>query len=334
MPMFEGKKILITGGTGSLGNALTSRLLNYDVDTIRIFSRNENKQVTMESKFNDDRLRFLLGDVRDYPRLVRAMEDIDIVFHAAALKHVPVIEYNPFEAIKTNVIGSQNVVDACLKENVEKAVAIGTDKAVSPLNTYGATKLLMEKLFVTASNYLKKERHRTKFLALRYGNVLGSSGSVIPKFIKQIKSKEKITITDPNMTRFSISMDEALDFILNATEIAKGSEIFIPKLRAYTIKDIKNALFELLQKIDEENIGIREGEKLNEILINSDEIRYTWEYENMYMLLNPSAQKHISLDEFPNKNRVTNMDDYNSGSVEKIPKDEMKKIIISSGLLE
>ena len=334
MPVFEGKKILITGGTGSLGNALTSRLLNYDVDTIRIFSRNENKQFAMESKFNDDRLRFLLGDVRDYPRLVRAMEDIDIVFHAAALKHVPVIEYNPFEAIKTNVIGSQNVIDACLKENVEKAVAIGTDKAVSPLNTYGATKLLMEKLFVTASNYLKKERHQTKFFALRYGNVLGSSGSVIPKFVKQIKNKEKITITDPNMTRFSISMDEALDFILTATEIAKGSEIFIPKLRAYTIKDIKDVLFELLQKTDEENIGIREGEKLNEILINSDEIRYTWEYENMYMLLNPSAQKHISLDEFPNKNRVTNMDDYNSGSVEKIPKDEMKKIIIDSGLLE
>ena len=334
MPVFEGKKILITGGTGSLGNALTSRLLNYDVDTIRIFSRNENKQVTMESKFNDDRLRFLLGDVRDYPRLVRAMEDIDIVFHAAALKHVPVIEYNPFEAIKTNVIGSQNVIDACLEENVEKAVAIGTDKAVSPLNTYGATKLLMEKLFVTASNYLKKERHRTKFFALRYGNVLGSSGSVIPKFIQQIKNKEKITITDPNMTRFSISMDKALDFILHATEIAKGSEIFIPKLRAYTIKDVKDALFESLQKTDEENIGIREGEKLNEILINSDEIRYTWEYENMYMILNPSVQKHVSLDEFPNKNRVSDMNDYSSGNVEKISKDEMKKIIIDSGLLE
>ena len=252
MPVFERKKVLITGGTGSLGDALTSRLLNDGVDTIRIFSRNENKQITMESKFNDDRLRFLLGDVRDYPRLVRAMEDIDIVFHAAALKHVPIIEYNPFEAIKTNVIGSQNVIDACLEENVEKAVAIGTDKAVSPLNTYGATKLLMEKLFVTASNYLKKERHQTKFFALRYGNVLGSSGSVIPKFIKQIKNKEKITITDPNMTRFSISMDKALDFILHATEIAKGSEIFIPKLRAYTIKDIKDVLFELLQKTDED----------------------------------------------------------------------------------
>ena len=332
--MLSGKKILITGGTGSLGNALTSRLLKEDVDTIRIFSRNENKQNTMEAEFKDDRLRFLLGDVRDYSRLVRAMEDIDIVFHAAALKHVPIIEYNPFEAIKTNVIGSQNVIDACLKENVERAVAIGTDKAVSPLNTYGATKLLMEKLFVTSSNYLKKERHRTKFMAVRYGNVLGSSGSVIPKFIEQIKNKEKITITDPAMTRFSISMDKALDFILHATEIAKGSEIFVPKLRAYSIDGLKEALFELLGKTDEEIIGIREGEKLNEILINSDEVRYSWEYENMYMILNPSVQTHISIDEFSGKNKISNMTEYSSDSVEKIPKDEMKKIILNSGLLD
>jgi UDP-N-acetylglucosamine 4,6-dehydratase/UDP-glucose 4-epimerase len=332
--MLSGKKILITGGTGSLGNALTSRLLKEDVDTIRIFSRNENKQNTMEAEFKDGRLRFLLGDVRDYSRLVRAMEDIDIVFHAAALKHVPIIEYNPFEAIKTNVIGSQNVIDACLEENVEKAVAIGTDKAVSPLNTYGATKLLMEKLFVTSSNYLKKERHRTKFMAVRYGNVLGSSGSVIPKFIEQIKNKEKITITDPAMTRFSISMDKALDFILHATEIAKGSEIFVPKLRAYSIGDLKEALFELLGKTNEEIIGIREGEKLNEILINSDEIRYSWEYENMYMILNPSVQTHISIDEFSGKNKISNMTEYSSDSAEKIPKDEMKKTILNSGLLD
>ena len=330
----SGKKILITGGTGSLGNALTSRLLKEGVDTIRIFSRNENKQNTMEAEFKDDRLRFLLGDVRDYSRLVRAMEDIDIVFHAAALKHVPIIEYNPFEAIKTNVIGSQNVIDACLEENVERAVAIGTDKAVSPLNTYGATKLLMEKLFVTSSNYLKKERHKTKFMAVRYGNVLGSSGSVIPKFIEQIKNKEKITITDPAMTRFSISMDKALDFILHATEITKGSEIFVPKLRAYSIGDLKEALFELLGKTNEEIIGIREGEKLNEILINSDEVRYSWEYENMYMILNPSVQTHISIDEFSGKNKISNMTEYSSDSVEKIPKDEMKKTILNSGLLD
>ena len=333
--MLSGKKILITGGTGSLGNALTSRLLKEDVDTIRIFSRNENKQNTMEAEFKDDRLRFLLGDVRDYSRLVRAMEDIDIVFHAAALKHVPIIEYNPFEAIKTNVIGSQNVIDACLEENVEKAVAIGTDKAVSPLNTYGATKLLMEKLFVTSSNYLKKERHKTKFVALRYGNVLGSSGSVIPKFIEQIKNKGKITITDPAMTRFSISMDEALDFILHATEIAKGSEIFVPKLRAYSIAGLKEALFELLDSTGEEIIGIREGEKLNEILINSDEVRYSWEYEDMYMILNPSVHTHLpSLHELSSKKKISDMTEYSSDTVEKIPKDEMKKIILNSGLLD
>ncbi|MCS5528707.1 MAG: polysaccharide biosynthesis protein, partial [Nitrosopumilus sp.] len=289
--MFKNKKILITGGTGSLGNALTQRLLEQGADTIRIFSRNESKQLEMESKFNDDRLRFLIGDVRDYERLERAVEDIDIVFHAAALKHVPVIEYNPFEAIKTNILGSQNVINACLHENVDRAICVGTDKAVSPLNTYGATKLLMEKLFVTAKNYLKKERHQTKFIALRYGNVLGSSGSVIPKFIDQIKNKEKLTITDSSMTRFSISMNEALDFILKATEIGKGSEIFVPKLKAYSILDVKDALFELLGETEEQVVGIRPGEKLDEVLINKDEMKYTWEYQNMYMVINPSVQQ-------------------------------------------
>ena len=236
MNTLKGKKILITWGTGSLGQALTKRLLLEDVEVIRIFSRNENKQITMDEKFQNKKLRFLIGDVRDLSRLQRAMEGIDIVFHAAALKHVPVVEYNPFEAINTNVIGSQNVIDACLHENIEIAVAVGTDKAVSPLNTYGATKLLMEKLFITASNYLDNQKHKTKFIALRYGNVLGSSGSVIPKFINQIKENKKITITEPSMTRFSITMDEALDFILNSTKIGKGSEKFIPKLKAYLVQ--------------------------------------------------------------------------------------------------
>ena len=194
--MFEDSKILITGGTGSLGKALTKRLLEMNVKTIRIFSRNENNQIKMESEFDDGRLRFLLGDIRDKDRLIRATEDIDYVFHAAALKHVPKIEYNPFEAINTNVIASQNVIDACLVSKVKKSVCIGTDKAVSPLNTYGTTKLLMEKLFVTANNYLNPLKHSTKFLAVRYGNVLGSSGSVIPKFIEQLQNKQKITITD------------------------------------------------------------------------------------------------------------------------------------------
>lgn len=333
--LFKGKKILITGGTGSLGAALTKRLLNEGVDTIRIFSRNESKQIEMESEFKDDRLRFLIGDVRDNERLERAVEDIDIVFHAAALKHVPVIEYNPFEAIKTNVLGSQNVINACLKEDVERAVCVGTDKAVSPLNTYGATKLLMEKLFVTANNYLKKERHRTKFIALRYGNVLGSSGSVIPKFIEQIKKKEMITITDPNMARFSISMNEALDFILKATTVGQGSEIFIPKLRAYSITDVKDALFELLGKTDEKIIGIRPGEKLDEVLINKDEMKYGWEYEDMYMIVNPTVQRFISsMEKFSEKKKLEDMEIYSSDVVEKISKDELKQIFVESKLLE
>jgi UDP-N-acetylglucosamine 4,6-dehydratase/5-epimerase len=331
--MFKGKKILITGGTGSLGRALTSRLLKSDVDTIRIFSRNENRQVIMENEFDDERLRYLIGDIRDLQRLQRAMEDVDIVFHAAAMKHVPKVEYNPFEAIKTNVLGSQNVIDACLHENVETAIGVGTDKAVSPLNTYGATKLLMEKLFVTANNYLNPEKNKTKFIALRYGNVLGSSGSVIPKFIEQIKIGKKITITDLSMTRFSITMDEALDFILNATLLGQGSEIFIPKLKAYTIKDVKNALIELLGSAGEKKISIRGGEKFHETLINYDEMRYTWEINSNYIILNPTLTEEEIKRKYPGIKKVDSSEPYSSNLVEKIPKDELKKIINDAKLL-
>ena len=329
--MFEGKKILITGGTGSLGQALTKRLLKSDVATIRIFSRNESKQIEMASKISDKRLRFLLGDIRDYDRLNRALEDIDIVFHVAALKHVPVIEYNPFEGIKTNVIGSQNVISACLEQNVERAICIGTDKAVSPINTYGATKLLMEKLFVTASNYLNPERHRTKFITLRYGNVVGSSGSVIPKFVEQIKNKQNITITDPKMTRFSITMDHALDFILKASKLGKGSEIFVPKMKAYSITSVKDSLFELLGSTGEEVTGIREGEKLDEILISDDEMRYCWELEDMFMILHPVINKNYS-EETKELKKIQSMESYSSANAEKLSNDELKKIIKNSCL--
>ena len=334
--MFEGKKILITGGTGSLGVALTKRLLESNVDTIRIFSRNESKQIDMESKLDDERIRYFLGDIRDYKRLVRAIEDVDIVFHAAALKHVPKIEYNPFESIKTNVIGSQNVIDACIEANVKKAICIGTDKAVSPLNTYGATKLLMEKLFVTANNYLDPKKHATKFIAVRYGNVLGSSGSVIPRFIEQIKNKKKITITDNQMTRFSITMDEALDFILKASEYGKGSEIFVPKIRAYSIHDIKEALIEILGDYGEEIIGIRPGEKLHETLISSEEIRYSWEYNDMYIITNPlypMFHPTVIDNNYNGIKKIKNIDAYSSDIVEKIKKDELKQIIKESQLL-
>jgi UDP-N-acetylglucosamine 4,6-dehydratase/UDP-glucose 4-epimerase len=331
--MFDNKKILITGGTGSLGMALTKRLLAEKVDVIRIFSRNENKQVTMQSEFNDDRLRFLIGDIRDLPRLQRALEGIDIVFHTAALKHVPIIEYNPFEAINTNVIGSRNVIEACLSENVDRVVGVGTDKAVSPLNTYGATKLLMEKLFTTASNYLDKDKHKTKFISLRYGNVLGSSGSVIPKFIQQIKSNQKITITDPEMTRFSITMDEALDFILESTISGKGSEVFIPKLRAYKIDDVKVALQELIDNTGEEKIPVRQGEKFHETLINTDEMRTTLESESKYMILQKEISDQEIDEEYPGFRRITLTKPYSSDVVEKIPINDLKDILSKSELL-
>ena len=334
--MFENKTILITGGTGSLGQALTKRLLEYNVKAVRIFSRNESKQIEMESNIKDDRIRFFLGDVRDLQRLTRATEDVDLVFHAAALKHVPKIEYNPFEAIKTNVVGSQNVIDACLANDVEKVICVGTDKAVSPLNTYGATKLLMEKLFVAASNYLNPEKHRTVFLAVRYGNVLGSSGSVIPKFIEQIKANKPVTITDPKMTRFSITMNEALDFIFNATKIGKGSEVFVPKLRAYNIVDVKNALTELLSDTGEKIVGIRTGEKLHETLINEDEIRYSWEFKNMYMIANPLYSLFIDKnikESYQGIKKIEDIQKYSSNVVEKIPTENLKSIIKNAGLL-
>ena len=332
--MFENKKILITGGTGSLGTALTKRLLNLNVNTVRIYSRNESKQILMESEILDDRIRYLIGDVRDLPRLEKALEGIDIVFHAAALKHVPVIEYNPFEAIKTNVLGTQNLIDACLKENVETVVGIGTDKAVSPLNTYGATKLLMEKLLTTAQNYLDIDKYRTKFLAVRYGNVLGSSGSVLPKFVSQIKKKQKITITDPNMTRFSLTMDEALDFILKSTSIGKGTEVFVPKLKAYSINGLKESLFELLENTGEKIISLRPGEKMHETLLNSDELRYVWELDDKYVLFNSAKQEDEIENSYPKIKKLEISNAYSSNTVEKLTKDELNKIILKSKLLD
>ena len=333
--MLDGKKILITGGTGSLGQSLTKRLLATNVDTVRILSRNESKQVNMESEFNDKRLRFLIGDVRDFERLKTAFEDIDIVYHAAALKHVPVIEYNPFEAIKTNVQGSQNVIDASLSQDVERVICIGTDKAVSPLNTYGATKLLMEKLFVSANNFLNETRHRTKFLALRYGNVVGSSGSVIPKFIRMIKEGRKITITDSEMTRFSITMEQALDFVIDCTINGNASEIYIPKLKSYSILDVKDALFEIFGKTDFEEIGIRPGEKLHETLINSEEIRNSWDLVSKFMISNPSKNNDEIIDTYEGKiTKINDMVEYSSQLAVRHTKDELIEIISKSGLAD
>ena len=332
--MYKNKKILITGGTGSLGTALTKRLLSMDVEQIRIFSRNEFKQISMESEIYDDRLRFLIGDVRDQKRLRRAIEDVDIVFHAAALKHVPKIEYNPFEAIKTNVEGSQNVIDACLENDIERAVCIGTDKAVSPLNTYGATKLLMEKLFVNAQQYSNPKKHPTKFFAVRYGNVFGSSGSVIPKFIDQIKNNQSLTITDEKMTRFSITMQQALDFILKATELGNGTEIFIPRLKSYNLEQVKNTLFDLCGTSDSKIIGIRPGEKLHETLINFDEMRSAWIYNDLYVILNEGFSSEYLQNTYPGLTKLENISTYSSDNSEKMSNDELKQTILDSNLIK
>ena len=330
--MFKDKIILIKGGTGSLGVALTKRLLSLDVKQIRIFSRNEFKQISMESEIKDERLRFLIGDVRDQKRLKRAIEDVDIVFHAAAMKHVPKVEYNPFESIKTNVEGSQNVIEACLENNVEKAICIGTDKAVSPLNTYGATKLLMEKLFVNAQQYSNPKKHPTKFIAVRYGNVFGSSGSVIPKFIQQLKNKEHLTITDEKMTRFSITMEQALDFILKATELGNGTEIFIPKLKSYDLTQVKNILFDLFEKTDSKNVGIRPGEKLHETLINVDEMRSAWLYNDIYMILKDEFSNDYIQKTYPGISKLNITSSYSSDNSEKLGDDELKKTILDSNM--
>jgi len=326
----KNQKVMITGGTGSLGQSLTRKLLDMNVGTIRILSRNESKQVEMEEKFNDNRLRFLIGDIRDKERLVKSFEDIDIVIHSAALKHVPVIEYNPFEAIKTNVIGSQNVIDAAITQDVKKVVCIGTDKSVSPLNTYGATKLLMEKLFITANNFINKTKHNTEFSAVRLGNFFGSSGSVIPKFIEQIKNGKAITVTSNDMTRFSITMDQTLDFIIDCAQNAKISEVYIPKMKAYDILSVVNAFQNLFPGLEVRNIGPRLGEKFHEILFSQDEVRYAWDIGNKFMISNPDS---INDDEVINAydgniKKIDSDKEYSSENIEKISIKEIEKQIL------
>jgi len=329
--MFDGKKVLITGGTGSLGTALTTKLLQTNVETIRIFSRDELKQSQMQLEFKDKRLRYLIGDVRDKERLFRALEDIDIVIHAAALKQMPVAEYNPFEAVKTNVIGSQNLIETCLDNDVETVLAVGTDKAVSPVNTYGATKLLMERLFVSANFY--KGNHKTKFLCVRYGNVLGSRGSIVPIFVNQIKSGKKITITDPSMTRFTITMEQALELIFRALQNGNGGEIVIPKLNAYRVGDIKDAILDLMKSsIETEIISIRAGEKIHESLVGNDELRNTFERDGDYVVIDKQL---YDLEDFNKKDLVqTNLKhQYSSDKVDILSVDKLKALLTNEKLI-
>jgi len=280
--ILDNKTILVTGGTGSFGQKFIEYILNNkNPKSIRIFSRDEMKQWEMKRKFDSNKkLRFFIGDVRDKNRLMRAFEGVDIVVHAAALKHVPVCEYNPFEAVLTNTIGVQNIIEAALFNNVDKIMAISTDKAVDPVNLYGATKMCMEKICTAANVYSGKNR-RTKISCVRYGNVFGSRGSILPLWNEQ-KKNGYITITDKRMTRFWLTLDQGIEFVINSIELMEGGEVFVPKISSMKVIDLSKVV---APNCEVRVIGIRPGEKLHECLITENEARNTYEMENYFVVI-------------------------------------------------
>lgn len=277
--LLDGASVLITGGTGSFGRAITKRLLVTNVRRIVVFSRDELKQFEMRKSFNDERLRYFIGDIRDNGRLDIALHNIDFVIHAAALKQVDTGEYNPMEFVKTNVIGSQNLIDSCIRNGVKKVVALSTDKASSPINLYGATKLTADKLFSAANNY--SQSYGTSFSVVRYGNVLGSRGSVVPFFRNLAIQKKPFPITDVRMTRFWITLDQAVEFVLESFELMQGGELYVPQIPSMKIIDLANAI-DKNNKI--EVIGIRPGEKLHEEMISPDDSRRTFRMAGRFVV--------------------------------------------------
>jgi FlaA1/EpsC-like NDP-sugar epimerase len=338
--LFEGKKILITGGTGSIGIEILHEILKYEPTVVRILDVDETKQFELQQEYEDyDNVRFLLGDIRDKERLYRAIEDIDIVFHTAALKHVLACEYNPFEAVKTNVIGMQNLIDVAMDAEVEKVIFTSSDKAVNPTNVMGATKLLAERL-ITSANYYKGAG-KTIFSSLRFGNVLGSRGSVIPLFKKQIEKGGPVTITNNEMTRFIMPMQDAINLLFKATELAQGAEIFIFKMDAIKITDVAEVMIEEIapdygytpEGIKMEIIGNKPGEKLYEELMTEDEARRALETEDIFILL-------PEMGELPNINKSSYLSTsqaqikaYTSNTVKHLTKAEIKDIVYRENLL-
>jgi FlaA1/EpsC-like NDP-sugar epimerase len=320
---YKNKIILVTGGTGSIGSEIVRKLLEINPKALRVLDNNETGLFELEHELNSSKIRTFIGDIRDKERLNRAFEGVDIIFHAAALKHVPLCEYNPFDAVKTNVIGTQNVLNAALDMDVEKVIVISTDKTVNPINVMGATKLLAERLTISA-NYYTGDR-RTVFSCVRFGNVLDSRGSVIPLFKNQIRNGGPITITDPEMTRFVMGIPQAVELILKAGEKTEGKEIFILKMPALKITDLAEVMIEEFaplyghksEEIEIDIIGKRNGEKIYEELMTEEELNFVFDDNELYIL--NSKKSGI--------NKTDLKANYRSDSVDKLLKEDIKKIL-------
>lgn len=336
----EDRKILITGGCGSVGREIGKFILKFNPRVLRIFDINENSLFSIKRDFTNENIRLLLGDIRDKERLIMAMNDVDYVIHTAALKHVEICEYNPFEAVKTNVIGTQNVIDAAIECNVDKVIFTSSDKAVNPSNTMGASKLLAEKLIV-AANFYRGPKARTKFSCVRFGNILGSSGSVLPLFKEQIKRGGPITVTHKDMNRFILTQKKALDFVLKSMTLAKGGEIFVPKMPVMRVMDLVEVLLEEYapkvgrdpKDIKIEYIGIKSGEKLYEELMTEDEASRCILVDWIYTILPQFKElSHLEPSLYPDAKPFDGAK-LKSSEYTPMSKEELKKILFENNLI-
>ncbi|MDA7541799.1 polysaccharide biosynthesis protein [Gammaproteobacteria bacterium] len=324
--MFKDKVLMITGGTGSFGNAVTKRFLDSELKEIRIFSRDEKKQDDMRKKYNNEKLKFYIGDVRDVNSVKSAMRGVDYVFHAAALKQVPSCEFHPLQAVKTNVLGTENVLESAISLNVARVICLSTDKAVYPINAMGISKAMMEKVAVAKS----RESTNTRICITRYGNVMASRGSVIPLFVNQIQTGKALTITDPDMTRFMMTLDDAVELVLYAFEHGSSGDIFVQKSPASTIEILTLALKDLLKNTQHETkiIGTRHGEKVYESLLSREEMALAQDLGGYFRV--PKDSRDLNYEKYVDegKTKITNMDEYNSHNTERLDVEATKKLLL------
>jgi UDP-glucose 4-epimerase len=324
--MFKNKVLLITGGTGSFGNAVLNRFLSTEIKEIRIFSRDEKKQEDMRIKYKNDKIKFYIGDVRDYTSIEDAMDGVDYVFHAGALKQVPSCEFFPIEAVKTNVLGANNVLEAAINKKVKKAIVLSTDKAAYPINAMGMTKALMEKVAVAKGRNLKKGD--TVICRTRYGNVMASRGSVIPLFVEQIENGGPITITDPNMTRFMMTLDDAVDLVIYAFKHGKQGDLFVQKSPAATVGVLAEAIKQLKKSdVTIKNIGTRHGEKLYETLVTKEEMMNAIDIGNYYQIVSDKRNLNYAKYELKGNVNFDKITEYNSDNTKRLDVEGMKKLL-------